>query len=145
MNCHSRLSRDAYFVELANVIAKRSTCLRRHVGALLVLDGNIISTGYNGPPVGIEHCITCARDGIPSGQRSELCRAAHAEQNAINFAAKHGNAVAGSTMYTTHYPCSWCAKSILNAGVIEVVFVHDYPDEQAKTLLASIITRQFKD
>ena len=145
MISHSRPSLDEYFFSLAKEISKRSTCLRRHVGALIIRDGNIISTGYNGPPVGMSHCVTCSREGIPSGQRSELCRAAHAEQNAINFAAKHGNAVQGATMYTTHFPCSWCAKSILNSGIIVVKFLFDYPDAMAREILSHITVEQYKD
>jgi dCMP deaminase len=82
--------------------------------------------------------IGCARQGVPSGQRSELCRAAHAEQNAINFAARYGISIEGATLYTTHYPCSWCAKSIVNAGIARVIYDENYPDPLAKEILSAI-------
>ncbi len=129
---------DAYFMEIARVVARRSTCLRRNVGAVIVKGKQIVSTGYNGASAGHPHCleIGCAREGVPSGQRSELCRAAHAEQNAINFAARYGIPIEGATLYTTHYPCSWCAKSIVNSGISRVVFGEDYPDPLAKEVLS---------
>jgi dCMP deaminase len=135
-----RLDIDAYFMEIARVVANRSTCLRRQIGAVIVRGKQIVSTGYNGSPAGHPHCIEvgCARQDVPSGQRSELCRAAHAEQNAINFAARHGIPIEGSTIYTTTYPCSWCAKSIVNAGVRRVVYLDDYPDPLAKEILSII-------
>ena len=119
-----RLGLDDYFMEIAHVVARRSTCLHRQVGAVLVQGKQIVSTGYNGAPSGQPHCldIGCARQGVPSGQRSELCRAAHVEQNAINFAARYGISIEGATLYTTNYPCSWCAKSIINAGVAQVIY-----------------------
>lgn len=131
---------DLYFMRIARVVASRSTCLHRHVGAVIVKGKQIVSTGYNGAPAGQPHCleIGCARDGIPSGQRSELCRGAHAEQNAINFAARFGISIEGATLYTTHFPCSWCAKSIVNAGVARVVFADDYPDPLAKAILEGL-------
>lgn len=136
---------DEYFMELAHMVAKRSTCLRRQVGAVIVKGKQIVSTGYNGAPAGHAHCaeLGCARVGVPSGQRSEICRAAHAEQNAINFAARYGIPIEGATLYTTHYPCSWCAKSIVNAGVKEVVFGEDYPDTLAKEILSIIVVREY--
>ena len=135
-----RLSLDEYFMEIALVVARRSTCLHRQVGAVIVQGKQIVSTGYNGAPAGHPHCldIGCARDGVPSGQRSELCRAAHTEQNAINFAARYGISIEGATLYTTCYPCSWCAKSIINAGIVRVVYADDYPDPLAKEILSSI-------
>jgi dCMP deaminase len=135
-----RLDIDSYFMEIAQVVARRSTCLRRHIGAVIVKGKQIVSTGYNGTPAGHPHCsqIGCARQNVPSGQRSELCRAAHAEQNAINFAARYGIPIEGSTIYTTTYPCSWCAKSIVNAGIARVVFENDYPDPLAKEILSII-------
>lgn len=138
---------DSYFMEIAAVVAKRSTCLRRQVGAVIVKGKQIVSTGYNGAPAGHAHCldIGCAREGVPSGQRSELCRAAHAEQNAINFAARYGIPLEGATLYTTHYPCSWCAKSIINSGIRAVIFIHDYPDPLAKEVLSLIETRMFEE
>lgn len=133
-----RLNLDAYFLRIAEVVATRSTCLRRQIGAVLVKEKRIISTGYNGVPENIEHCRVCARANVPSGQRSELCRAAHAEQNAINFAARFGIAIDGAMLYTTHYPCSWCAKSIVNSGIKRVVYSNPYPDELTKEILQNI-------
>jgi dCMP deaminase len=131
---------DSYFMEIARVVASRSTCQRRHIGSLIVKGKQIVSTGYNGPPAGHVHCddVGCAREHVPSGQRSELCRAAHAEQNAINFAARYGIPIEGATIYTTTYPCSWCAKSIVNAGLARVVYLDDYPDPLAKEILSII-------
>ena len=131
---------DAYFLEIARVVSKRSTCLRRQIGAVIVKGKQIVSTGYHGTPAGHPHCndVGCAREEVPSGQRSELCRAAHAEQNAINFAARYGIPIEGATLYTTTYPCSWCAKSIVNSGVTRVVYQDDYPDPLAKDILSII-------
>lgn len=144
---HGRPTLDYYFMEIAGVVATRSTCLRRQVGAVIVKGKQIVSTGYNGAPAGHAHCLDvgCAREGVPSGQRSELCRAAHAEQNAINFAARYGIPLEGATLYTTHYPCSWCAKSIVNAGIKAVIFAQDYPDPLAKEVLSLLDTRKFED
>ena len=126
---------DSYFMEIAYVVAKRSTCLRRQIGALLVKDKHILATGYNGAPSGLAHCgeVGCLREqlGVPSGERHELCRALHAEQNAIIQAAVQGISVAGSTLYCTTSPCSLCAKMLINAGVKRVVFDGIYPDERA--------------
>lgn len=135
-----RLSLDDYFMEIARVVAKRSTCLHRQVGAVIVKGKQIISTGYNGVPSGHAHCldIGCAREDVPSGQRSELCRGAHAEQNAINFAARYGISIERATLYTTLFPCSWCAKSIVNAGLARVVYAEDYPDPLAKEILSNL-------
>ena len=131
---------DAYFMEIAKVVASRSTCQRRHIGAVIVKGKQIVSTGYNGAPAGHPHCedVGCAREDVPSGQRSELCRAAHADQNAINFAARFGIPIEGATIYSTTYPCSWCAKSIVNAGIQRVVYEADYPDPLAKEILSII-------
>jgi dCMP deaminase len=95
----------------------------------------------------MEHCldIGCAREGVPSGERSELCRGAHAEQNAINFSARYGISIDGATVYTTHLPCSWCAKSIVNAGIRRVVFFHDYPDPQTKGILSLVKLEKIKN
>lgn len=126
---------DEYFMEITMVVAKRSTCLRRHVGAILVKDKHILATGYNGAPKRLAHCeeTGCLRQqlGVPSGERHELCRALHAEQNAIIQAANLGVAIEGSTLYCTTAPCSLCAKMLINAGVIRVVFAGEYPDEMA--------------
>ena len=126
-------------MEIARQVATRSTCLRRSVGALIVRDKRILSTGYNGAPRGIEHCDVagCLRErlGIPSGQRQEICRGLHAEQNAIIQAALHGVSVEGSTIYVTHQPCITCAKMIINSGVVRVVCANTYPDELARQML----------
>jgi len=131
---------DDYFLEIAGVVAKRSTCLRRHVGAVLVRDRFIISTGYNGAPTGIRHCaeVGCLRAtyNVPSGERHELCRGLHAEQNAIIQAALHGVSTKGATLYCTNHPCSICAKMLINAGVVRVVISHDYNDILSKEMLS---------
>ena len=126
---------DQYFMEITSVVAKRSTCLRRQVGAILVKDKHILATGYNGAPKRLAHCAEtgCVRQqlGVPSGERHELCRALHAEQNAIIQAANQGVAIEGSTLYCTTAPCSLCAKMLINAGVTRVVFAGAYPDKMA--------------
>jgi len=133
-----RLGIDEYFMEMAFLVAKRSTCLRRRVGAVIVRDKHVISTGYNGSPKGTRHCeeLGCIRQqlNIPSGTRHELCRAVHAEQNAITQAAYFGISVKDSTIYSTTYPCSMCAKILINAGVREVVYSEGYEDEMSKKL-----------
>lgn len=136
----SRPSWDEYFFQIARQVATRSTCMRRQVGAVLVKDKRLLSTGYNGAPRDISHCIDvgCLREelGVPSGERHELCRALHAEQNAIAQAALHGVKIEGSTLYCTHQPCSLCAKMIINAGIVEVYFDEGYPDELAAGFFA---------
>ena len=131
---------DLYFRMIAGVAASRSTCLRRRVGAVIVRDNHIISTGYNGAPKGLPHCgeVGCLRTilGIPSGERHEICRGSHAEMNAIAQAASVGTSTAGAAIYCTHEPCSFCTKAILNAGIRRVVYVHPYPDELARTMRA---------
>lgn len=135
----SRPSWDSYFMQITRVVATRSTCLRRQVGALLVRDKRILSSGYNGSPRGLDHCLDvgCLREkmGIPSGQRQELCRGLHAEQNAIVHSAFHGIAIAGATLYVTHQPCITCAKMIINAGIIKVIFAGEYPDTLSVELM----------
>lgn len=135
----SRPSWHSYFMEITRVAANRSTCLRRQVGALLVRDKRILSSGYNGAPRGLDHCLDvgCLREkmGIPSGQRQELCRGLHAEQNAIVHAALHGIAIAGATLYVTHQPCITCAKMIINAGITSVIFSGEYPDTLSVELM----------
>jgi len=130
---------DRYFMSLARRVASRSTCLRRRVGAVLVLGNRVLATGYNGAPSGLPHCeeLGCLRDmlGVPSGERQELCRALHAEQNALIQAAIHGVSVKGATIYCTHRPCITCAKMLINAGVRRVVYEGGYPDELAEGLL----------
>jgi dCMP deaminase len=131
---------DEYFMAIAEQVATRSTCLRRKVGAVLVVDKRLLATGYNGAPSGVPHCSEsgCLREqmAVPSGQRHELCRGLHAEQNAIIQAAKHGVSIGGATLYTTHHPCSMCAKVAINAGIRRIVSGHDYPDDLGKALLA---------
>jgi len=126
------------FVEIMKTIAKRSTCLRRQVGAVLVKNGHIISTGYNGAPRGIKSCMEtgkCLRENVKSGTKLEYCMASHAESNAIVQAAFHGIATEGSVIYTYYHPCSFCAKAIINAGIKEVLYVEDYTDELGVRLL----------
>ncbi len=136
----ARPSWDEYFMSIARLVAGRSTCLRRRVGAILVLDRRILATGYNGAPAGLPHCeeTGCVRErlGVPSGERHELCRGIHAEQNAIIQSANYGTGIDGSTIYTTHRPCSVCAKMIINAGVVRVVTFDSYPDELAADMLS---------
>jgi dCMP deaminase len=135
-----RPSWDEYFLQLARQAATRSTCLRRQVGAVLVRDKRILTTGYNGAPRGVAHCldIGCLREerGIPSGERQELCRAIHAEQNAVIQAAIHGVAIEGATLYTTVHPCVLCAKILINCGVREIHYLEGYPDELSRELLS---------
>jgi dCMP deaminase len=135
----ARPSVDEYFMEMAHLIATRSTCLRRKVGAVIVKDKRVLTTGYNGAPKGLEHCekTGCIRQqrNVPSGERHELCRGVHAEQNAIIQAAVFGVSIEGSTIYITNYPCSVCAKLMLNAGLGEVVYDGDYKDDLALQLL----------
>ncbi len=130
---------DEYFLRIAKEVAQRSTCLRRQVGSLLVLDTRILATGYNGAPKGLAHCldIGCLREklGIPSGERLELCRGLHAEMNALLQAASHGIQVEGSTLYTTNHPCITCAKMLINCGVKRIVALDDYPDDLSKEML----------
>jgi dCMP deaminase len=136
----NRPSWDEYFMEMAELTAKRSSCLRRNVGAVIVKDKRAIATGYNGAPMGLAHCEEkggCLRQqlGVPSGQRHELCRALHAEQNAIIQAASMGHAIEGGTIYITHQPCVICAKMIVNAGIKRIVVEEGYPDELAVEIL----------
>jgi len=134
-----RPSWDEYFMDIACQVATRSTCLRRHVGAVIVREKRILCTGYNGAPSGLPHCnvVGCLREKmhIPSGQRQEICRGLHAEQNAIIQAALHGVSVEGGTIYVTHQPCLTCAKMIINAGIERVVCANSYPDELSRDML----------
>ncbi|RKD31384.1 deoxycytidylate deaminase [Thermohalobacter berrensis] len=134
-----RPSWDEYFMEIAHVVKKRSTCMRRNVGAVIVKDKRILSTGYNGAPSGLKHCkeTGCLRDKlkVPSGQRHELCRGLHAEQNAIVSAANFGVNIEGGVLYCTDQPCVLCAKMIINGGIKRVVFGKGYPDELSINLL----------
>ncbi len=131
---------DEYFLDIALTVARRAGCLRRQVGALLVKDRRILATGYNGAPAGLPHCeeTGCLRQqlGVPSGERHELCRGLHAEQNAIIQAALHGVSVSGATLYCTFQPCIVCAKMLINAGVKRIVFQGEYPDTMAAEFFA---------
>ncbi len=131
---------DEYFMKITNLVAERSTCMRRIVGATIVKDKKIVSTGYNGAPKGLKHCleIGCLREemGIPSGERHELCRGAHAEQNAIIQAAGSGTNLDGATMYCTDSPCSTCTKMIINSGIRRLVLGKKYPDELGEKLIS---------
>ena len=132
---------DEYFMQMAELTATRSTCLTRHVGAVIVKNKHIIATGYNGAPKGLSHCAEqggCLREklGVPSGERHELCRALHAEQNAIIQAATLGESVEGASIYITHQPCVICSKMIINAGIDKIVVKEGYPDKLAEELLA---------
>ncbi len=133
-----RPSWDSYFLEISSVVANRSTCLRRKVGAVLVRDKRLLTTGYNGAPSFLKHCqeIGCLREeqNIPSGQRHELCRGLHAEQNAIIQGALHGVSIKGADLYCTHHPCSLCAKMLVNAGLEKVVLKESYPDHLAQEI-----------
>lgn len=134
-----RPSWDEYFMEMAEIVKTRSTCLRRQVGAVVVKDKRILASGYNGAPTGLKHCeeTGCLREqlGIPSGQRHELCRGLHAEQNAIIQASLHGVKLEGATIYVTHQPCIICAKMVINTGITKLVFKGDYPDELSWQML----------
>ncbi|MBZ4665112.1 cytidine/deoxycytidylate deaminase family protein [Mahella sp.] len=134
-----RPSWDEYFMNMVEIVKTRSTCLRRQVGAIIVKDKRMLASGYNGAPTGVRHCdeVGCLREQmhIPSGQRQELCRAIHAEQNAIAQAAMMGISVKDATIYITTQPCAICAKMIINAGITRIVYEGDYPDELAMDLL----------
>lgn len=130
---------DDYFMEIAEVIKKRSTCIRRQVGAVIVKDNRILTTGYNGVPPKMQHCTEagCLREKlkVPSGQRHELCRALHAEQNAVIQAAKNGIAIDGSTIYITAQPCIICAKILIASGIKRIVYNGEYPDELSMEMI----------
>ena len=134
-----RPSWDEYFLEVASVVANRSTCLRRKVGAVIVKDKRILATGYNGSPSGLKHCldIGCIRKklGIPSGERHELCRGLHAEQNAILQAVVHHIGIKDSALYATNQPCIICAKMLINAQIKEIVISAGSPDDLAREML----------
>ena len=135
----NRPSWETYFMNITNLVAERSTCLRRAVGAVLVKDKRILSTGYNGAPANLKHCreVGCLREqlGIESGKMHELCRGIHAEQNAIIQAAYHGVSVKGAVIYCTNQPCSICARMIINAGIVKIYYQSGYADALAKELL----------
>jgi len=137
-------------MEIAGLVAKRSTCKRRQVGAILVKDKRILATGYNGAPPGLPHCtdIGCLREQeqIPSGERHELCRGLHAEQNAIIQAAYHGVSIKNSVLYCTNLPCSICLKMIISAGITKIIYEKGYPDYLAERMLkeSKIMIQQYQ-
>lgn len=135
----SRPSWNSYFLEITRLVAMRSTCIRRKVGAIIVKDRRILTTGYNGAPSRTQHCLAtgCLREKleIPSGERHEMCRGVHAEQNAIVQAAYHGVSIKDSTLYCTTLPCSICAKMIINAGITQVIYESGYDDTLSKEFL----------
>ena len=126
-------------MEMAQVASKRSTCMRRSVGAVIVKDKRLLATGYNGTPRGMAHCeeVGCLRTKLndPSGKMHELCRGIHAEQNAVIQAAVHGVSVDGGTLYCTHQPCVVCTKILINAGIRRIVYANPYPDELAENMM----------
>ena len=147
----TRPSWEEYFMEIASVVASRSTCKRRQVGAVLVQEKRLLATGYNGAPTGLAHCGEkgCLREQlqVPSGERHELCRGLHAEQNAIIQAALHGVPIKGSTLFCTHYPCSLCSKMLVNAGISRFVLKSHYPDPLSQEILveAGITIKVLRD
>lgn len=143
---------DGRFMEMADLVAGWSSCLRRRVGAVIVRDKRILTTGYNGAPAGIPSCVErgqCLRElqHIPSGTRHELCYAIHAEQNAIIQAARMGARIEGATLYCTHQPCVICTKMIINAGIARIVYRLPYPDAFSRQILteSGILVEQFED
>ena len=145
-----RPSWDEYFMEMAQKAAKRSTCLRRKVGCVIVKDKKVLSTGYNGAITGLTHCdkVGCLRDkmNIPPGERQELCRGLHAEQNALLFTIGYGVSLHNATLFCTHRPCILCAKMIVQAGIKRVTFYGVYPDKVAVDIFqeAGVELRQLK-
>ncbi len=146
-----RPSWDEYFMEFARLAARRSSCLRRSVGAVLVCDKRVLATGYNGVPSGITHCSEtgCLREKlkVPSGERHELCRGLHAEQNAIIQAAHHGIRIEGSVLYCTTHPCVICTKMLINAGITEIVYAEGYADELSAEMLreSGLVLRKYEE
>ena len=126
-------------MDITHLVAKRSTCIRRQVGAILVKDKRILSTGYNGAPSGVDHCLDvgCLREqkNIPSGERHELCRGSHAEQNAIVQAAAYGTSIKDAVLFCTNLPCSICIKMIINAGIKSIFYEEGYPDSLSEKLM----------
>ncbi|MBW1770880.1 MAG: cytidine/deoxycytidylate deaminase family protein [Deltaproteobacteria bacterium] len=137
----SRPSWKEYFMDIAVLVARRSTCRRRRVGAITVKNKRILATGYNGAPSGLPHCldIGCLREemGIPSGERHELCRGLHAEQNVIIQAAYHGVSIKGATLYCTNLPCSICSKMLINAGISDIIYQEGYADSMTEEMLSA--------
>ena len=140
----TRPDNDAYFMSMAELVSSRSTCLRRQVGAVIVKEKRVLSTGYNGAPKGLKHCaeVGCIRqqNNVESGTRHELCRGVHAEQNAVIQAAYFGVSIKDASIYTTNFPCVMCAKILINAGIREVVFRDDYIDELSRGILSESMT-----
>jgi dCMP deaminase len=140
MSKTGRPSWDQYFMSIAELVAQRATCIRRRVGAVLVRDKRIVTTGYNGVPTGIQHCLDvgCLREsqGVPSGERHELCRGLHAEQNAIIQAAVYGISLEGATLYCTNQPCAICSKMLINVRVEKILYRSGYADELAIDMLS---------
>ncbi|MDY6862828.1 MAG: cytidine/deoxycytidylate deaminase family protein [Thermodesulfobacteriota bacterium] len=134
-----RPSWQEYFISITKLVAERSTCIRRQVGAILIKDRRVLATGYNGAPSGLSHCseVGCLREkeNIPSGEKHELCRGLHAEQNTIIQAAFHGVSVRNGIIYTTNMPCAICLKMILNAGIKRVYYLDGYPDKLSKSII----------
>ncbi|MEW5773725.1 MAG: cytidine/deoxycytidylate deaminase family protein [Thermodesulfobacteriota bacterium] len=135
-----RLPWPEYFMRIAQLVAERSTCTRRKVGAVAVRDKRILATGYNGAPANIAHCLDvgCLREklGVPSGQRHEICRGLHAEQNVIIQGALHGVSLKGAEIYCTTKPCLICAKMLINCGVSAIYYAEGYPDELSDAMIA---------
>lgn len=149
-NNKDRISKDAYFMKIAEVVSLRSTCMKRKVGAVLVKDSHIVSTGYNGVPSGFKHCTpeTCVRKNLQSGEKPELCRGVHAEINCIIQSAIHGTSIKGNTiLYSTTFPCMNCLKLIINAGIKKLFYKEGYNMENKvkESLLkeSSLIIKQF--
>jgi dCMP deaminase len=144
-----RPDNDTYFMRMAELAATRSTCLRRRVGAVVVKEKRVLTTGYNGAPKGLKHCaeVGCVRlqNHIESGTRHELCRGVHAEQNAVIQAAYFGVSIKDSTIYTTNFPCVMCAKILVNAGIREIVYKEDYIDELSRKVLdeSGVLVRRY--
>lgn len=136
-----RISWDEYFLEIAKTASKRASCFRgKKVGAVLVKDKQILATGYNGAPKGVKNCLeygTCLREQnkLASGERLEICRATHAEQNAVAQAAYQGVNTKESILYTTVFPCVLCAKLLINAGIKEIIYLEEEKDELSRTVL----------
>lgn len=134
-----RLPWPEYFMQITRLVSERSTCLRRKVGAIAVRDRHILATGYNGAPSGLAHCLEtrCLRKdmGIPSGQRHEICRGLHAEQNVIIQAAAQGISIAGASLFCTTHPCVVCSKMLINCGIRQIFYEQDYPDALGSEML----------
>lgn len=139
----ARINWKSYFMKMAQLAAERSTCIRRRVGAVAVRDNHVLATGYNGAPKGQTHCIDqgCLREelNIPSGERHEICRGVHAEQNIICQAALHGVSLEGAIIYCTTQPCSICARLIVNSGIQKVIYLEGYPDKMTIGILKNML------